>query len=93
MTVVLGQAEIEQAIAQYLGGYKVNSVRIIVGRGKSNSRIEVEVEKDVVDTTNFLHTEPGVKGTEKVEEPKTVAEPETEVVVPQGRSIFDSIEE
>jgi len=93
MTVVLEQDEINDAIAQYLGGYKVNSMRIIVGRSKSGSRIEVEVEKDAVTATNFLHTEPGVRGAEKVEEAKTVTEPTTKVVVPEGRSIFDPIEE
>jgi hypothetical protein len=81
MTITLTQPEIQEAIAQSLGStYDVQSMRIIVGRGKSSTKIEVEVNK-VQDTVNNC-----------VEEPKDIGEEPVEksAIVP-SKPIFETV--
>jgi len=66
MKVILEEAEIQAAVKAYMGtDYAVKDIKVVVGRARSATRIEVEVEKTTQITTTATVT-PSV--TEPIEE-------------------------
>ena len=51
MLVILTEKEVHEAIQASLGSeYTVNDIKIIAGRGRNATRVEVEVDKAAVST-------------------------------------------
>lgn len=52
MKLILEEAEIQAAVKAYMGAdYDIKDLKVVVGRTKSSTRIEVEVERSMVQAT------------------------------------------